>query len=171
MLAYDSKTNQAVIVDGGGPTSHPFLETINLTNGKKRSFKALGFGIVQGLAVDSATGTACITPFGSAFTPPTVEFYDLAKQTGFAVNMPGLNFGLDVEFDPIHKLFLVAETDFVNSGILVYDEKGSLKETIPVQKLPVSPSPIALNPSKRIGFVPVIVEPQHEFLELQSFRY
>ena len=42
---------------------------------------------------------------------------------------------------------------------------------IPVQKLPVSPSLIALNPTKRIGFVPVIVEPQHEFLEIQSFKY
>ena len=78
---------------------------------------------------------------------------------------------MDVEFDSVNKLFLVAEGDFVNFSILVFDEKGNLKETIPVQKLPVSPSLIALNPSKRIGFVPVIVEPQHEFLELQSFKY
>ncbi len=169
LLAYDSKTNQAVLAFTS--TIHAAIETIDLTSGKKRSFKTVGFGAVQGLAVDSASGTACITLLGSPFTPPTVEFYDLAKQTGFAVNMPGLNVGLDVEFDHIHKLFLVAETDFVNSGILVYDENGSLKETIPVQELPVSPSLIALNPSKRIGFVPVIVEPQHEFLELQSFRY
>ena len=100
-----------------------------------------------------------------------VEFYNLAKRTGFGVPMSGANFGLDVEFDPVNKLFLVAQGDFVNFSILVFDEKGNLKNTIPVQKLPVSPSLIALNPAKRIGFVPVIVEPQHEFLELQSFKY
>jgi hypothetical protein len=76
-----------------------------------------------------------------------------------------------VEFDSVHKLFLAAQGDFVNFSVLVFDEKGNLKETIPVQKLPVSPALIALNPEKRIGFLPVIVEPQHEFLELQSFKY
>jgi hypothetical protein len=39
-----------------------------------------------------------------------------------------------------------------------------------LQKLPVSPALIALNPGKRIGFVPVIVE-RHEFLELPSCTY
>ena len=171
LLAYDSKTNQAVLAYSAAPTTHPVLQTVDLAKGKVRKFSALGVDIVNGLAVDSATGTACITTEGGPFTPPMVEFYDLAKRTGFGVPMPGANFGLDVEFDPINKLFLVAEGDFVNFSILVFDEKGNLQETIPVQKLPVSPSLIALNPSKRIGFVPVIVEPQHEFLELQSFKY
>lgn len=166
LLAYDSKTNQAALAHDGSPTSHPLLQTVDLTTGKVRQFSALGVDVVNGVAVDSATGTACITTEGSAVIPPMVEFYDLAKQTGFGVTLSGSNFGLDVEFDPINKLFLVAEGDFVNFNVLVYDETGSLLETIPVQKLPVSPSLIALNPGKRIGFVL-----QNESLYLQSFTY
>jgi hypothetical protein len=171
LLAYDSKTNQAVLAHSGTPTEHASMQTVDLTKGKVQTFTTLGVDIVNGLAVDSATGTACITTEGGPFVPPMVEFYNLAKQAGFGVPMSGANTGLDVEFDAVHKLFLVAQGDFVNFSILVFDEKGNLKETIPVQKLPVSPALIALNPSKRIGFVPVIVEPQHEFLELQSFKY
>jgi hypothetical protein len=171
LLAYNSKTNQAVLAHIASPTTHPVLQTVDLTTGKVRHFSALGVDVVNGLAVDSATGTACITTEGGPFVPPMVEFYDLAKQTGFGVTLSGSNIGLDVDFDPMNKLFLVAEGDFVNYNILVYDEKGTLQETIPVQALPISPSLIALNPGKRIGFVPVIVEPQHEFLELQSFAY
>lgn len=171
LLAYDSTTNQAVLAHSASPTTHPVIQTVDLVKGKVRQFSALGVDTVNGLAVDSATGTACITTEGSAIEPPMVEFYDLAKQTGFSVNLSGANIGLDVEFDPVNNLFLVEETDFVSFNILVYDESGNLQETIPVQKLPVSPSLIALNPGKRIGFVPVIVEPQHEFLELQSFAY
>ena len=171
LLAYDSMTNQAVLAHYGSPTTHPLLQTVDLTTGKVRQFNALGVDVVNGLAVDSASGTACITTEGSAVLPPMVEFYDLAKHTGIGVTLSGANFGLDVEFDPLNKLFLVEETDFTNFNILVYDEGGNLQETIPVQKLPISPSLIALNPGNRIGFVPVIVEPQHEFLELQSFAY
>jgi hypothetical protein len=82
-----------------------------------------------------------------------VEFYDLAKQTGFGVTLPGSNIGGDVEFDPIHKLFLVSAGEGSNSSIVVFDEKGSLKETINGFNLPASPSLIALHPSKRLGFV------------------
>jgi hypothetical protein len=171
LLAYNSRTNQAVLAHSGVPTTHPVLQTVDLGSGKVRRFSALGVDIVNGLAVDSTTGTACITTEGGPFIPPMVEFYNLAKKTGFGVPLSGANFGLDVEFDPVNKLFLVAQGDFVNFSVLVFDEKGNLKETIPVQKLPVSPALIALNPSQRIGFVPVIVEPQHEFLELQSFKY
>jgi hypothetical protein len=171
LLAYDSKTNQAVLAHSATPTSHPVLQTVDLAKGKVRQFSALGVDTVNGMAVDSSTGTACITTEGGPFTPPMVEFYNLAKQTGFGVPLTGGNIGLDVEFDSIHKLFLAAQGDFVNFSVLVFDEKGNLKETIPVQKLPVSPALIALNPGKRMGFLPVIVEPQHEFLELQSFKY
>lgn len=171
LLAYDSKTNKAVLAHIASPTTHPVLQTVDLTTGKVRQFSALGVDVVNGLAVDSATGTACITTEGGPSVPPMVEFYNLAKQTGFGVTLSGSNIGLDVDFDTINKLFLVAEGDFVNYNILVYDEKGTLQETIPVQALPISPSLIALNPGNRTGFVPVIVEPQHEFLELQSFTY
>jgi len=110
-----------------------------------------------------------------------VEFYDLAKKTGFEVqiaNFDGtsLDAGLDVEFDPIHHVFLISQWSS-NGGnvndpqpqVYVYDEEGNVKETIPVQRLPISPVTIALNPAKRIGFLLVIVDEQG--LELQSFTY
>jgi hypothetical protein len=171
LLAYNSKTNQAVLGHSGTPTEHAVIQTVDLANGKVRQFTAVGVDTVNGMAVDSSTGTLCITTQGGGFTPPMVEFYNLAKQTGFGVPLTGGNIGMDVEFDSIHKLFLAAQGDFVNFSVMVFNEKGNLKETIPVQKLPVSPSLIALNPAQRIGFLPVIVEPQHMFLELQSFKY
>jgi rRNA processing protein Gar1 len=54
----------------------------------------------------------------------------------------------------------------------VYDEHGNVEETISnIQRTPIGPTPIVLNPSKRIGFVPAVVGPENEFLELQSFSY
>ena len=42
-----------------------------------------------------------------------VEFYDLDNETGFEVQIPNagnaLQAGLDVEFDPLHKVFLVEQ--------------------------------------------------------------
>jgi hypothetical protein len=132
---------------------------------------------VNGLAVDSEKGIACTTTLSDG----GVEFYDLAKKTGFEVqiaNFDGtsLDAGLDVEFDPIHHVFLISQWSS-NGGnvndpqpqVYVYDEEGNLKETIPVQRLPISPVTIALNPAKRIGFLLVIVDEQG--LELQSFTY
>jgi len=153
LLAYDTQTNQGVLAgSNGSPTTNPILATVDLAKGKVREFTAQGVGTVNGLAVDSATGTACFTTQGGPFVPPMIEFYNLAKQTGFGVALPGGNIGLDVEFDPIHKLFLAAAYDGTFS-ILVYDEKGNLKETIPGFNLPISPTLIALNPGQRQGYV------------------
>jgi hypothetical protein len=106
----------------GSPTTNPIVATVDLAKGKVREFTAQGVGTVNGLAVDSATGTACFTTEGGPFVPPLIEFYNLAKQTGFGVDLPSGSIGLDVEFDPIHKLFLAAAYDGTFS-ILVYDEK------------------------------------------------
>jgi hypothetical protein len=182
LIALDTKTNQAVLADSLGcpePVCVTDIALVDLTTGKIHKFSAgLGIGTVNGLAVDSATGIACTT----TLIDQGVEFYDLAKQTGFEVQIPNagsaLQAGLDVEFDPIHQVFLVEQ--YSSNGnpndpqprIYVYDEKGNVQETIDVpQRIPVSPSLIALNPGQRIGFLPVIVEPQHMFLELQSFKY
>jgi hypothetical protein len=111
-----------------------------------------------------------------------VEFYDLAAGTGFEVQIPhagsATQAGLDVEFDSVHKLFLIAQYSSTGNPadpqprIYVYDESGNVRETITnLQRIPISPARIALNPHARIGFVPVIVEPVNEALELQSFHY
>jgi hypothetical protein len=180
-IALDNKTNQAVLADSPGcpePDCVSTIALVDLVSGKISKFSDnLGIGTVNGLAVDSEKGVACTT----TLTDGGVEFYDLAKKTGFEVqiaNFDGtaLDAGLDVEFDPIHHVFLIAQWSS-NGGnvndpqpqVYVYDEEGNLKETVPVQRLPSSPSLIALNPSKRIGFLPVIV--QEQALELQSFTY
>jgi hypothetical protein len=180
LIARDSKSNQAVLADSLGcpeAVCTTDIALVDLTTGKIRKFTAgLGEGTVDGLAVDPATGIACTT----TLVDGGVEFYDLARQIGFEVKIPDgseLDAGLDVEFDPIHRVFLVEQYSSTGNPndprprIYVYDEKGNVKETIAVQRIGVSPALIALNPSKRIGFIPVIVEPQHEFLALQSFSY
>ena len=181
LIALDSKTNEAILADSLGCPYQVCVTTVamvNLTTGRIRKFTAnLGIGTVDGLAVDPVTGVACTT----TLIDQGVEFYDLAKKTGFEVQIPNagnaLQAGLDVEFDPIHKVFLIEQYSSTGNPndpqprVYVYDEKGNVKKTINVQRLPVSPSLIALNPAKRIGFLPVIVEPQHEVLQSQSFTY
>ncbi|MBZ5682728.1 MAG: hypothetical protein LAO24_21755 [Acidobacteriia bacterium] len=66
-----------------------------------------------------------------------------------------------MRFDPIHKLFLVAQpvssTAFSGSSILVFDELGNFKESIDglnfSNTFNVIPTHIALKPSNRSGFV------------------
>ncbi|HEY5094127.1 MAG TPA: hypothetical protein VII69_03315 [Candidatus Eremiobacteraceae bacterium] len=177
LLAYDSKTNQAILSGSiGCRTCAPVVATVDLMTGKMAKFTGLGLGSVDGIAVDPATNTLCTT----TLIDGGVEFYDLTKQTGFEVEIPNgseLDAGLDVEFDPIHDVFLVEQYSSTGNPsnpqprIYVYDEKGNVQETIAVQRLPISPSLIALNPQKRIGFISEIVEPQHMFLAIQSFNY
>jgi hypothetical protein len=180
-IALDSKTSQAVLADSQGcpePSCVSTIALVDLTTGKISKFSdGLGIGTVNGLAVDPVRGIAVTT----TLIDQGVEFYDLAKQTGFEVQMPNPNVfaaGLDVEFDPIHRVFLVAQfsstgnLNDVQPRIYVYDEKGNLKESIALQlRIPISPDKIALNPGKRIGFIQAIVEPINQGLELQSFAY
>jgi hypothetical protein len=111
----------------------------------------------------------------------SVEFYDLKKETGFTVVLPnsgGQQFfsGQDVEFDPIHKLFLIAQenSSSASSGstIYVYDTKGNLKQTLNGfsfnNTFNVIAMHIAMNPSKRSGFVD---GPDSGVTEIQSFTY
>jgi hypothetical protein len=181
LIALDSKSNQAVLADSLGCPEQvcvTWIGLVDLASGKISKFTDnLGVGTVDGLAVDPVTRIAVTT----TLIDQGVEFYDLAKQTGFQVTIPNsgnaLKAGLDVEFDPIHKVFLVEQYSSTGDPnnpqprVYIYDEKGNVKKTINVQRVPISPSLIALNPAKRIGFLPVIVEPQHEFLQIQSFAY
>ena len=183
-LAYDSKRNVAVIAaaDGavGGPP--PKIAQVNLTTGAVKVFIGIagappfGQGFINGLAVDSDDGIA-VTTTELDFS---VQFYDLAKQTGFSQVLPGANnqlqSGADVEFDPVHKLFFVAQpvssTAPSGSSIHVYDQKGRLVESLNgfsfSNTFNVIPAHIGLHPSDRSGFVD---GPDDGVTDVQSFTY
>ena len=177
-FAYDNVTNQAVL--GHATLGNPFvpgkLATVDLTTGTFTKFTGVGLGDVNGLAVDSSTGTACTT----TEIDFSVEFYNLATQTGFAKPLPGATqqffSGADVEFDPVNKLFLVAQpnssTASSGSSIHVYDVAGNLVESINglnfSDAFNVIPAHIALNPGKRTGFVD---GPDIAAGQIQSFTY
>jgi hypothetical protein len=177
VLAYDSVTNQAVLAqDFGGVFDVPEVGLVNLATGKVTTFIGVGFGFVNGIAVDSADGVACT----STEIDFSVEFYDLARHTGFTIVLPGATnqifSGADVEFDPVHRLFLVAQpvssTAASGSSIQVFDARGNFIESINglsfSNAFNVVPAHIALNPSKRSGFVD---GPDSNVTDIQSFTY
>jgi hypothetical protein len=170
--AIDTLTNQVVVAGGSGAfLTHPTLAVVDLTTQNVTQFEGLGFGFVNGIAVDSADGIA-VTATEDDFS---LEYYNLATHTGFKVKLLNASdqsqSGGYVAFDPINKLFLVGQ-EFssvapTGSSILVYDTHGNFVEAVNGLSLPASPVNIAINPSKRIGFV--IVTP--DLTELQSFSY
>jgi hypothetical protein len=183
VLAYDGKTNQAVVAAStgavGGPP--PVIALADLTTGTVSEFKGLPgpapyrAGFVNGIAVDSDDGIACTT----TELDFRVEFYNLKKKTGFSVTLPGassqLQSGSDVEFDPVHKLFFVAQSvssTGSGSSIQVYDTKGNLAESLNgfnfSNAFNVVFTHIALNPSNRSGYVD---GPDSGVTEIQSFTY
>jgi len=182
-IAFDSSTNQAVLADSHDcPEPEPQCATnialVNLTTGAITEFTdKLGVGQVNGLAVDPVKGIAVTT----TITDQGVEFYNLAKKKGLEVFMPNPNLaaaGLDVEFDAIHKLFLVSQ--FSSTGdlanpqprVYVYNEAGKLKETVTtLQRIGISSNHFVLNTTTRTGFLPVVAPPQYLALQLQSFTY
>jgi hypothetical protein len=176
--AYDTVTNQAIMGGGNGCFGcRPVIGLANLSSGAFSEFTGIGFGFVNGVAVDSADGIFCTTTEDDA----NVEFYQLAAETGIAEPLPGsetqqIFSGADVEFDPIHKVFLVAQpvssSSSSGSTIYVYDTQGNLKETLNgfsfSNSFNVVPAYIALHPSQRTGFVD---GPDSGVNELQSFTY
>ena len=83
--------------------------------------------------------------------------------------------GADVEFDPIHKLFLIAQpnsSSSTGSTIYVYDTAGHLQETLNgfsfSNTFNVIAAHIALNPANRSGYVD---GPDAGVTEIQSFTY
>ena len=177
-IALDTVTNIAVLGGGDGCFGcAPVIGLANLTKGTFTEFTGIGFGFVNGVAVDSADNIACTTTEDDA----SVEFYDLATQTGFTVVLPNsgenqIFSGADVEFDAIHKLFLVAQpvssSSSSGSTIYVYDTKGVLQETLNGFSFSntgnVIAMHIALNPTKRTGFVD---GPSSGVSEIQGFAY
>jgi hypothetical protein len=169
LVAQDTATNQAMLASSNGAVGGPppLNTLVNLRTGQLTQWNGLnngffGAGFVNGLAVDSTTGMACTTTELNS----QVEFYDLATQTGFAVQLPGttntdqVHSGAAVASDSVHGLFLVADPVFAPTGdsaILVYDEQGNLVESITgfsfSNRFRVIPVRVAVNPELRMGWV------------------
>jgi hypothetical protein len=162
VFALDTKTNTAVLAGDPGCVEgcSPDIGLVDLASGEFTHFAGLGDGAANGLAVDSEDGIACTTTANDS----NVQFYDLKTKTGFTELLPGatngrIQSGTDVEYDPIHKLFLVGQpvsSTGVGSSIQVYDPQGNLVESVNgfgSSSLNLSFSYIALLPKQRSGFV------------------
>ena len=176
-MGYDSVTNQAILGGGDGCFGClPEIGLVDLTAGTWSEFKGVGFGFINGLAVDSADGIFVTTTEDDA----GLEFYHLATEEGFEVTLPGsgsqqIFSGADVEYDPINKLFLVAQpvssSSSSGSTIYVYNIGGELQETLngfSFSNGNVVPVHIALHPKQRSGYVD---GPDADVTEIQSFTY
>ncbi|HEY4902356.1 MAG TPA: hypothetical protein VIH89_02690 [Candidatus Sulfotelmatobacter sp.] len=182
-VAYDSVTNEAVVASSdsavGGPA--PMIALVDLATGTVNEFTGLRGpypfrqGSINGLAVDSEDGIACTT----TEVDFRVEFYNLKTQTGFAHVLPNatgqLQSGSDVEYDPVNKLFFVAQSvssTGSGSSIQVYNTAGKLVESLNGFNFSnasnVVFTHIALNPSNRTGYVD---GPDSQVRDIQSFTY
>lgn len=179
VLAYDGLRNQAIL---GHDTNSQFIVPpkvgiVDLTTGTFTKFNGLGLGVIDGVAVDSDDHVICTdTSFDGA-----VQFYNLAKRTQVSHIMPGVtetddsSRGAHIEYDAVNKLFLVAQPFSATgsgSSIVVYDIDGNFVESVDGLNFNstgnVFPVHIALNPSKRSGFVD---GPDPEVRNIQSFTY
>jgi hypothetical protein len=161
VMVLDDKANLAVFASSYGDT--PEIALADLGSGAVTEFTGVGYGFVNGIAVDPDKAIAVTTTGGGGFEAAGVQFYDLKKQTGVQVLLPcsgdgGPDYpGLTVAFDPVHALFLVEQyvtTCSSGTAVDVYDESGNLQEMLTqFAILPISPTPIALNPKTRTGFV------------------
>ena len=173
--------NQAVFAlspDGGAVGGVPPVNVlVDLSTGITKQFKGInggpfGAGSVNGLAVDPKTGIAATTTELNA----QVEFYDLARGGGIAVQLPCTgsgsqgNSGAGIAVDAIHQLFLVTDQFYCNgnegSAIVIYDEHGELIETLTGFNFVIGEPAPALNPSKRMGWAL-----SHTTNQLQQFFY
>jgi hypothetical protein len=163
----------------GGPA--PMIALVDLAKGTVTEFAGLRGpypyrqGSINGLAVDSEDGIACTT----TEVDFRVEFYNLKTQTGVAHVLPNatsqLQSGSDVEYDPVNKLFFVAQSvSSTGSGtsIQVYNTQGKLVESLNGFNFSnasnVVFTHIALNPSNRTGYVD---GPSLGVTDIQSFTY
>lgn len=171
-MAFDTATNQAILGGGDGCFGcFPVIGLVDTVNGAFSEFQGIGFGFVNGIAVDSADGIFVTTTEDDA----SVEFYDLATESGFTVVLPGSGSqqflsGADVEFDPINKLFLVSQPNsstLSGSSIYVYDTNGNALETLNGFGFG-NAAYIALHPSTRTGYV---IAAKSGLSAIQSFSY
>jgi hypothetical protein len=166
VIAFDPRGNQAILGhDKPSPfILPPLIAFVDLTTGSFVKRTGLGLGVINGVAADSEDRVLCTdTSFDCA-----VQFYNLNDFTGISVFLPGHNpqtstaSGGDIEFDPVNKLFLVAQPfsdgQLDNgSSVQIYDIMGNLVESIDGLNFQggdnVFPVHITLTPNRRIGFV------------------
>ena len=173
VMDMDTQTNEAVVAGSdGGIQSRPQVAFVNLADGTTKQILGLGFGLVNGIAVDSVKNRA-VTTTEIDFS---IEYYDIAKHASILVEpLKGATnqaqSGRAVAVDPINGVFLVGQefSSIAPSGssIHVYNERGDFVEGINGLSLPASPAKMAINPHTRTGFV--IVTP--DLTSLQSFTY
>jgi hypothetical protein len=163
VMALNTTTNDAIIAVSVGT---PELAIVDLVHSTVNYFTGVGDGTVQGIGVDSADNVACTT----TLTDFSVEFYNLATQTGIVEPIPGAGgeqqSGTDVQFDSVNKLFLILQpicSQGNGSCVEVYDTQGNWVEAI--TSLSADSTHIAFNPSERTGFI------QSSNTELESFAY
>jgi hypothetical protein len=180
-LTQDTVHNLAVMASSpaaGRPGSVPVIFTVDLHSGSVTLFDGVscddgsaGCGYANGIAYDSATGIACT----DTELDGGVEFYDVAKQTGFHEFLPNnaseAQAGWYIVNDPINKLFLIAQpysstSSPQTSSIQVYAEDGTFVESINGFKFYQNPGSIAINPNTRTGWA----EGPHSD-QLQEFSY
>jgi hypothetical protein len=178
LVAQDTAANTVVVpmqifVYPFDPFESPSFDIDDLKSGKHSIFSPnLGSGAVQGVAIDPTTHMMCTTTADDS----NVEFYDLKKQTGFAVSLPGgggqLSAGGAVAVDSINHLFIVTQPNepSVGSVVYVYDEQGNALETITgfsfSNVYAAVFAYVAVNPNLRIGYAT-----SSNANELQSFTY
>jgi hypothetical protein len=177
-FAYDAFRNRAILSHAflGNPFIAGWIATVDLASGTFTKFRALGLGDVNGVAYDPVSDTACVT----TEIDFSVAFYNVATQSGFIQPLPGAAnqffSGAAVEFDPVNRLFLVAQehssTSSSGSSIHVYDVSGNLIESLNgfsfSNAFNVVPAHIAINPNRRTGFVD---GPDEGVTQLQGFSY
>lgn len=168
--AVDASTNEGVVGflkrASYSQRESPTFEVLDTSSGRQlRSFQGLGYGFIDGMAIDPTTDMLCTTTLGDI----DVEFYHLASGKGKAVQIPtlysnggGLISGGSVAADPVHHLFLIAQRNSTvspngGSSVLVYDEKGKLVEYINgfnfLNYTSVVVPRVAVNPANRTGYV------------------
>jgi hypothetical protein len=177
IVAQDTNLNEAIVGAEDFSSNLPDFVAFNLQTGKVTTFPTVknGFGPFEGIAIDSTTDTMCTTT-GADYN---VEFYNLKTHKGISETLPGaggeLAAGAAIAADPVNHLFLVTQPDSSvspsgGSTIFVYDEKGTLVETLNGFSFPNVGSAVyervEVNASKRVGYVngPLANE-------LQSFSY
>ena len=136
LIAQDTTTHRAYVPTLTYDGSAKF-DVFDLLSGKVSTFKGVNeeTGAVLGIAIDSTTDTMCTTSNDNY----SVQFYNLKTHKGVSVPLPGaggqLQDGASVAADPLNHLFLVTQplssvSPSGGSTIFVYDENGTLVETI-----------------------------------------
>jgi hypothetical protein len=179
LVAQDTSANLAIVPTQLflGSIFDPFeAPSFNIYDLSKKTHSIfspnVGSGPAQGIAIDSTTHMMCTTTGDDS----NVEFYDLQRQTGFAVGLPngggeGTGGGA-VAVDEPHHLFIVTQPAGIlaTASVYIYDEKGTLQESIAgfnfSNVFAAVFAYVAVNPQLRIGYTSTANADQ-----LQSFAY